>query len=128
MGMRKRRVLVVVGAALSLLPDGVRAREIVGSDVCDRLVQHRTADEVGHTPDPDVSADGNATLRLPDEITIPITVDVPRHDGGNAIVRGEAGIGTITVAVRDGQIVFNGEPVARIDRATFVEACRKMRR
>lgn len=129
-------IRLVLGAAV--VPFGVRpvaAEDLlrIAAADCARLTRHTPAPDVAYRPGVDVRGkavtsadlDGGAQLNLPAEIVVAIEVDLakryglPRRPG---VYDGTAVIGTVTV--KDGQALFNGQPMHAFDQALVAEACR----
>jgi hypothetical protein len=119
----------------------------VTAQACKRIVEHVPAKDVEYKPGVSVRgkavvpADLNGGSRnlVPDEITINIGVDLADRLGrarakaaGQAPTAankpilpytGTAAMGTVTVS--NGQVLWNGQPLATDDQAALAAACRK---
>lgn len=124
-------------AEVVLLPDGTTS-VTVDARACRKIGQqaaHRQAPGVEYRPGVDVRgkpvapADigGGYGIELPEEITIPITVNL---DGA---WRDRAAAGTVTaetllgvVTIRDGMAFWNGQAIDAEAQADLREACRRL--
>lgn len=100
---------------------------------CARVVKYRQAPDTAYRPGVDVHGrpvvpadpDGQ-TIRLPDKIVIPITVELQDRFGipaNSALFKAEAEIGRIVV---DGdRITFNGQLLQDSEILALAEACRR---
>ncbi|MBM3571696.1 MAG: hypothetical protein FJX52_04930 [Alphaproteobacteria bacterium] len=99
---------------------------------CRKLVEHQVAADVAYKPGVDVRgrpvapADlpSNSQIKLPEEIQIPITIDLRDRLGipsDRSLFKPEAQIGTVTV--RGNQVFFNNQPLGAQDQAAVARAC-----
>lgn len=108
-------------------PDELR----ISREDCRRLVRHEPAPDVAYQPGVDVRGRPVAPadlseapqVRLPDEIVIPLAVDVMKGRRSGSAVDAYAGVGTLTV--RNGRAYFNDEPLHGWEQEILLEACRK---
>ncbi len=99
---------------------------------CRAVVVHEPAPDVAFTPGVDVRgrpvapADlpGTVRIEVPDEVVIPITIDLARRLGiPHALFEADAYVGTVTVV--DGRPYFDGQPLFDADQAALAAACRQ---
>ncbi len=100
---------------------------------CRKLVRHQPSADVAYRPGVDVRgrrvapADlgGGTNIAIPQEIEIPITVDLDQTIGAAAsgLYKPEATIGK--VVYKNGRAWFNGQPLETGANAEVVAACRK---
>lgn len=99
---------------------------------CRRIVEHQAAADVNYKPGVDAygrpvaPADlpGGSQIKLPEEIQIPITIDLSKRLGlptDGSVFKPEAQIGT--VSVRGNQVFFNNQPLGAQDQAALQQAC-----
>lgn len=120
-----------------LLPDGT-TRVTVDARACRKINQHgayRQAPGVEYQPGvsvrgkPVAPADigGGYTITLPQEITIPITVDLDgawRDQIAAGTLKAETLLGVVTI--RDGQAFWNGHAIDAEAQEELREACRRL--
>lgn len=111
-------------------PDDTVPLRLTEAD-CRAVVAHEPAPDVAFAPGVDVRgrpvapADlpGSVRIDLPDEIVIPIQVDLARRLGvPRTRYEADAYVGTVTVV--DGRPYFDGQPLFDADRAALAAACR----
>ena len=131
MSLRLPTTLVLLAAA----PFAAAAQTItITEPTCRTLVAHRPAPDVAYTPGRDVQGrpvapadlDGGVTLRMPETISIAITVEIAERFGIPTVphlYKPEAMIGEVTY--RDGRFWFNGQPLQSEAEATLSELCQK---
>lgn len=137
-------VAALAGAAAG---PAVRAAELIvhgdgdGTLVVDTWTCRQLGADVAYRPEPGVEyqpgvdargrpvapADigGGYAIDLPEQITIPITVDLLgpwRDNTGAGVVKGEALMGVVTI--RDGTAYWNGEPMEPAAQRQIRDACR----
>jgi hypothetical protein len=99
---------------------------------CRRLIEHQAAADVTYKPGVDVygrpvapaDLSSNSQIKLPEEIQIPITIDLSKRLGlptDGSVYKPEAQIGT--VSVRGNQVFFNGQQLEAQDQAALSRAC-----
>lgn len=136
--MRPLRVLVVLLLPASLVcgagPAWADPALKVSRKDCQRAVAHQPSGDVAYKPGVDVhgrkvrSADagGTAKIDLPEEITIPITMDIAKKygfgDSGKNYF-GETSVGKVTV--RGDRVFWNGKPLDDQDQAAVIAACKQ---
>ena len=131
-----RAVVVLLGglAVTSAWAQGTTVT-ITAAD-CAALTEHVPAPGVEYQPGVDVEgnkvapADLAATpaLKLPDEVHIPITVDLAARYGIPAtsnLFKSEAYIGSARVRLRDGSVWFNGQPLTSEESQLLSRLCAK---
>lgn len=149
MTLRARTGRAIAGyVALALIlfalvpPWETRAQEANGSDAqvviskaeCRNLVRHVPSADVEYQPGVDVHgkpvkpADLEPSrIKLPDEITIDITVEVfefLERDPPRGLGESAAKIGT--VVLKNGVVTFNGEALTTEEEAAVVAVCREL--
>lgn len=104
---------------------------------CARLVTHVPDPGVAYRPGVDVRgrpvapADlgGTPTIKLPDEIEVPVTLDMLARYGlpanSSLYKLDDTRIGTARVRVKDGRAWFNGAPLGDEESFALARACRK---
>jgi hypothetical protein len=115
----------------------VRAETVtITRETCAQLVQHVPDADVAYKPGgvdstgaPVAPADlpGSPQITVPQEFSIPITVDLGQRLGFPAdpnSFQSKAEIGVITY--KDGQVFFNGQPLQDPDAAALSAACQKV--
>ncbi len=128
-----RAMLLSACCVVAMCPAVVAAQEPlvrIGAEDCRRLVRHVPDADVAYRPGVDVRgrpvapADlgGGWQLNLPAEIAVPVTIDLARRYGLEPPVAAETPLGVVTV--RDGQALFNGQPMSDFDQNLIAEACR----
>ncbi len=100
---------------------------------CRKLVRHQPSADVAYRPGVDVRgrrvapADlgGGTNIAVPQEIEIPITVELDKTSGAAAsgLYKPEANIGK--VVYKNGRAWFNGQPLETGANADVVAACRR---
>ncbi|EKV30834.1 hypothetical protein C882_4171 [Caenispirillum salinarum AK4] len=124
-------------ADVVLLPDGT-TRVTVDARTCRKLdhrAAYRQAPGVQYQPGVDVRGNpvapadvgGGYGIELPEEITIPITVDLAgawRDRAAAGTVKAETLLGVVTI--RDGLAFWNGEAIDAEAQADLREACRRL--
>jgi hypothetical protein len=104
-------------------------------ETCADLVEHVPSADVAYQPGIDVAGQpvapadlpGSPTIQVPEEFSIPITVDLGRRLGipsNPNNFRAKADIGV--VSYKDGKAFFNGQPLQDPDAAALADACRKI--
>ncbi|MSP88640.1 MAG: hypothetical protein EXQ92_07485 [Alphaproteobacteria bacterium] len=99
---------------------------------CRRIVEHQAAADVNYKPGVDVygrpvapaDLSSNSQIKLPEEIQIPITIDLSKRLGlptDGSLFKPEAQIGT--VSVRGNRVFFNNQPLGAQDQAALQQAC-----
>lgn len=123
-------VVAGAGGAPAVIMDAAACRSIGAG------VEYRQPPGVAYQPgvsargDPVVPADlyGGHAVRLPEEIAIPVTVDLagPWRDPDDpvGVVNTEALLGVVTI--RDGDAFWNGEPVEPATDRALREGCRRL--
>ena len=101
---------------------------------CKRVTKHLPAPDVAYRPGSGVRgkkfapADlgGASPIKIPDEISIDIGIDLEEKYGlvAGGKYTGEAIIGKVTV--KKGRVYFNGQPLTGPDQAVLAKACRDM--
>ncbi len=114
-----------------------RAETVVISQAdCATLTEYVEPPGVEYTPGVDVHgnkvapADLNAAppIKLPDQVYIPITVDLAARYGipvTSNLFKGEAYIGTAKVSLKDGRAWFNGQPLSSDEQHALARLCQK---
>lgn len=103
---------------------------------CAALTEHVPALGVEYQPGVDVEGNkvapadlaGTPALKLPDEVHIPITVDLAARYGIPAtanLFKSEAYIGSARVRLRDGRAWFNGQPLTSEESQLLSRLCAK---
>lgn len=111
------------------------AEIMVRGDVCSGAVVHKPDASVTYQPGVDAygrkvapaDLSGGSAIRIPDTITIDITVELQKRFGlpsNSALFKPEARIGTLEVD-RDGTMRFNGAPVSNGEALAVQAACRE---
>lgn len=123
--------VIASGVATASSPDGVAPA--IDKDLCQYLARHVPGDDVAYEPGVDVNgkpvveADaGDASpLALPEKTEFTLTVDIAKYLGLNvpAGLAGEAAIGS--VALDEGDILFNGEAMSGKMQSELVALCSK---
>ncbi|WP_404378892.1 hypothetical protein [Caenispirillum salinarum] len=124
-------------AEVVLLPDGTtgvtvdaRACRKIGQSAAYRQapgVEYRPGVDVRGHPVAPADVGGGYGIDLPDEITIPITVDLAgawRDSTAAGTVQAEALLGVVTI--RDGMAFWNGKAIDAEGQADLREACRRL--
>lgn len=139
--MRSNGILKLA-ALLLLTPFAAWANETPAIDarLCRQLVKHVPDADVAYQPGVDVRGkpvvpadlDSNIRIDLPEEISIPLTVDVMsflKLDTGalpaSAMKRNDAQLGTLTL--RGNQVFFNGRPLTDAEQDNLAVLCLKPR-
>lgn len=129
------RICVIVLALLALvLPAHESLAQLtVSKRDCKRITKHLPAPDVAYQPGSGVRgkkfapADlgGASPIKIPDEISINIGIDLEEKYGLGAGGKytGEAIIGKVTV--KKGRVYFNGQPLTAPDQAVLAQACRE---
>ncbi len=134
--------LILLLSALASLTPAARAAEgvtlkVTGAD-CRRLVAHVPDPGVAYQPGVDVRgrpvvpADlgGAPRLKLPEEIEVPVTLEMLARYGLPANSKlyklDDTLIGIARIRVRDGRAWFNGEPLGSAEEHALTEACREL--
>ncbi|TAK98866.1 MAG: hypothetical protein EPO08_17965 [Rhodospirillaceae bacterium] len=137
-------LIVVVAAVVSARAESVT----VSADDCRQLAAHVPDDDVNYKPGVDVNGNqvtpadlgGGYPKIVPDEITIPIGVDLADRLGRARAkqqgitnpttsdrpllpYQGQANVGTVTV--NGNTVLWNGQPLAPQDEAALAAACRE---
>lgn len=110
---------------------------VVTKKMCEQLVIDHTPDaDVAYKPDQDLDmgppADigGTRQIKLPEEIRVPINVDLQKYMGsvGNPPLAGldYGELGSVVVH-SDGRMYYNGQPLFDEDAYAIKEACRKLK-
>src|SRR5579875_3340460 len=84
---------------------------------------------VNGNPVPPADVQGSPTIVVPQEFSIPITVDLGKRLGipvDPNDFQSNADIGTLTY--KDGQVYFNGQPLQDSDEAALARACQQVMR
>jgi hypothetical protein len=124
--------------AVAALPAAAQTRTVtVTRESCAVLTPHVAAADVEHRPERDVvngkpvvPADlpGTSQPKIAEDYTIAITVEIERRFGIPVIpneYKPEANIGT--VALRDGRVYFNDQPLQDDAAAALAELCQRVR-
>lgn len=101
---------------------------------CAALIRHVPAPGVDYQPGVDVEGNavapadlgGAPTIKLPDEVHIPITVDLAARYGIPAtsnLFKSEAYIGSARVNLKDGRAWFNGQPLSSDEQHALSRLC-----
>ncbi len=130
------RGLASIIVALSLAtPAAAQSVKITSAD-CARLVtKHVPAPDVAYTSGVDVRgravapADlgGAPQIRIPDQINIPITVDLQKRLGIPAnpnLFKPEAQLGV--VSFKDGKVFYGGQPIGDSAQVAIAAECQKI--
>lgn len=133
--MRYRRFAILIAGCV-FASTGAPA---IGDDItvsrknCKRITRYAPSADVEYKPGVDargrkvVPADvgGGSRIKIPDEITIPIGIDLDEKYGlgSGGKYTGEATIGT--VKVRGGRVYYDGKPLDENDQAAMAAACQK---
>jgi hypothetical protein len=122
-------VLAGAGAGAPALGDGIT----VSRADCKRIARYAPSADVEYKPGVDArgrkvapaDVGGGSQIKIPDEITIPIGIDLDEKYGLGADGKytGEATIGT--VKVRGGRVYYDGKPIDEGDQAAIAAACKK---
>ncbi len=102
---------------------------------CSRLARHVPSADTAYRPGVDVRgkpvvpADlgGGAQIKLPEDITIAITVDIQERFGipaNSTLFEPEAYIGNVTVK-KDGATFFNGQPLGGEEQRALAHLCQR---
>lgn len=146
--MRCRFLIVVLLMSMSGFVGLARGETVtVSAADCRKLATHRPSDDVTYKPGVDVHGkavapadlNGGYASMVPDEITIPISIDLADRLGrARARSQGDANPTTVdrpllpyagqvplgTVTIKGNDVLWNGEPLAPRDEATLAAACR----
>ena len=128
------RNLIAIVLVLALPATAAAAETLTMSKAeCRKLVRHQPSADVAYQPGVDVRgrrvapADlgGGTTIAVPQEIEIPITVELEKTIGAAAsgLYKPEANIGK--VVYKNGRAWFNGQPLETGANADVVAACRR---
>jgi hypothetical protein len=107
---------------------------IINEADCDRLVAHVAAPGVAYTPGVDVNGravapadlNGAPDIRVPDVITIPVTIDLATRLGIPVSFLARPTVGEVQVS-RDGRASFNGEPLTSEAEHELAKRCQGLR-
>lgn len=124
----------VVAAIVGHRADAAPATVVISRADCDRLTVHVPAPGVEYVPgtgvggEPVLPADLNPVpaIRIPDNVYIPITVDLAARFGipaNSALFGADAYIGTARVSLRDGRAWFDGRPLSSDEQAALARLC-----
>lgn len=102
---------------------------------CSRLVTHVASSDVAYQPGVDVNgnavapADLNAQpqIRVPDVISIPVTIDLATNLGINTPFLARPTVGEVTVT-SDGRVSFNGQPIGDDAQHELAKRCQQVGR
>ncbi len=127
------RIPIAVFLVLALPTAAVSEPLTISKAECRKLVRHQPSADVAYRPGVDVRgrrvapADlgGGTNIAVPQEIEIPITVDLDQTIGAAAsgLYMPEATIGK--VVYKNGRAWFNGQPLKTGANAEVVAACRQ---
>lgn len=100
-------------------------------DSCENLNRTGASVPADYQPGVDVrgrpvagaDAGGGAALQLPDEITVPVSVDLAERFNMGPDTAARAGVFTVTVTVKNGRLRFNGEPPGAEAETAVRRAC-----
>ena len=102
---------------------------------CSRLVTHVASADVAYQPGVDVN--GNAVapadlnsqpqIRVPDVISIPVTIDLATNLGINTPFLARPTVGEVQVT-SDGRVTFNGQPVGDQEQHELARRCQQVGR
>lgn len=120
-----------VFAAQSIAAHAQTTVQITEAD-CSQLVTHVAAADVNYQPGVDVNgnavapADLNAQpqIRVPDVISIPVTIDLATNLGINTPFLARPTVGTVEVT-SDGRVTFNGQPVGDQAQHELARRCQQ---
>ena len=128
------RITFVILALALAVPGGPSLAQLtVTKRDCKRITKYVPAPDVAYRPGGGVRgkkfapADlgGASPIKIPDEISIDIGIDLEEKYGLGAGGKytGEGIIGTVTV--KKGRVYFNGQPLTASDQAVLAKACRE---
>ena len=128
-----RYTLPILFTALLAFPASAQEVTVKKSD-CRRLVKHSPSADVEYQPGVDVNGKKVAPadlksgpqIKVPDEITIDLTVDLAARFGIPATAnkfQGEANVGKVTI--RGGKAYYNGQPLQDETQDALAQICRE---
>ena len=127
------RIAIIVFLVLALPAAASSETLTISKAECRKLVRHQPSADVAYRPGVDVRgrrvapADlgGGTNIAIPQEIEIPITVELDKTIGAAAsgLYKPEATIGK--VVYKNGRAWFNGQPLETGANAEVVAECRK---
>lgn len=118
--------------AAAAAPGGAMAQALeVSQRDCERLIKHSAAAGADYQPGVDVhgkpvagaDVDGGAGFKLPDTITIPISVDLAARYGMGADTAATAETAAVTVSPATGEVRLGGEPLDAGTESALRRAC-----
>ena len=117
-------ILVVGGVLAGAVAPAIGDEIAVNRKDCKRVPRYAPSADVEYKPGIDVG--GGSPIKIPDEITIPIGIDLDEKYGLGAGGKytSEATIGM--VKVRGGRVYYDGKPIDEGDQAAIAAACKKM--
>ena len=133
------RTAAVAGLAATALagvaaPVSAQRQTLVISDAdCRQLVAHGARNDVNFKPGVDVHGrpvkpadlESNSAIKLPDEISIDISVEIYtflRQTAPRGLETSSASLGAVTF--KQGRVYFNGQPIDNGANSPIAEACR----
>lgn len=104
---------------------------------CERVVAHRASDDVTFKPGVDVRGrkvkpadlNGRKPLKLPNELTIDIGIDLGKRLGLGADgtkFTSETNLGKVKYDISSGKMTFNGQPIGNAEEAAIAAKCREI--
>jgi hypothetical protein len=131
-----RRDLIIGFACLFLAAPALGDAVKVSKTDCSKLVKHQAAANVEYKPGVDVHGrkvapadlDGGVQLKLPEEITIDIGMDLVKKYGisgasPNLYTAEATKMGVVTV--KNGKATFNGQSLTSSEQDALAEACKQ---
>ncbi len=127
------RIPIAIVLILALPAAAASETLTISKAECRKLVRHQPSADVAYRPGVDVRGrrvapaglGGGTNIAVPQEIEIPITVELDKTIGAAAsgLYKPEANIGK--VVYKNGRAWFNGQPLETGANADVVAACRK---
>lgn len=131
----------VIGAIVGIMPSPANSAEETEVKItkrdCKRVVAHQARDDVAYKPGVDVRGrkvkpadlDGRKPLKLPNELTIDIGIDLGKRlgigDDGNKF-SGDTNLGKVKYDIKSGKMTFNGQPIGSSEQAAIAAKCREL--
>ena len=133
--MRISAPIAATAALLAVLAPAPAGAVTVSAADCARMVQHTASADVAYKPGVDVNGNsvapadlngGSALVAVPEEIEIPITVELDERygmGGSSNLYKPEAKMGK--VVYKDGKAWYNGQPLQSNSQSALAAACRQ---
>ena len=128
--------LVIIGFSILFVAAPAMAENVkVSKTDCSKLVKHQAASNVEYKPGVDVRGkkvapadlDGGTQLKLPEELTIDIGMDLAKKysltGGSPNLYTAESTLGKVTF--KNGKATFNGQSLTPADQDALAEACKQ---